>query len=149
MSSLETTMTLHGGCHCETVKIEFIAHGTIFSMPPRACDCSFCQKQGAAYLSDANGALAIVCNKPEDLVFYRQGSENARFLMCAHCGILVAVTFSRDATVYGAVNALCLDTFAQFPAPEPSSPQLLSAEEKISRWTTLWMADVSFVYAES
>ncbi|MGH8049414.1 MAG: GFA family protein [Arenimonas sp.] len=147
MPGLETMISLQGGCHCEAVKIEFSTANPVSSTHPRACDCSFCQKHGAAYLSDSHGALLIACNSSEDLLSYRQGSENAQFLMCVHCGVLVAVIFHQDAIVYGAVNAKCLDRFAEFSATETSSPQLLDATDKVSRWTKLWVTNVSFAYA--
>lgn len=146
MPALETIISLRGGCHCKAVKIEFSTGNPVSSTHPRACDCSFCQKHGAAYLSDSNGALLIFCKSPEDLLSYRQGSENAQFLMCAHCGILVAVVFSQDSIIYGAVNASCLDRFAEFASPETSSPQVLDATDKVSRWTRLWIPRVTFAY---
>jgi hypothetical protein len=73
---------------------------------------------------------------------YRQGSNAAQFLICSHCGVLVAVIFEHHSRLYGAVNAGCLDGHTGLGSPAPASPQTLSPEEKISRWLKLWIPDV-------
>jgi hypothetical protein len=139
-------ISLHGSCHCNAVKITFATCQLPMSIHPRACDCSFCRKHAAAYVSDPRGSLLIECESRESLLNYRQGSGNADFLMCAHCGVLVAVTFNGDTITYGAVNSACLDRFAEFADAFSSSPQLLSTENKVSRWTEFWVPDVRFSY---
>lgn len=111
-------------------------------MVPRACDCSFCQKHGAAYVSDPAGRLSIVADPADALREYRQGSNTARFLVCGHCGVLVAVVFEHRSRLYGAVNANCLDGPTGFAVPVPASPQALSPDEKMARWLAVWVPDV-------
>lgn len=41
---------------------------------PRACDCDFCRKHGAAYISDPQGAVRIQVKDAQQLGRYRQGS---------------------------------------------------------------------------
>jgi hypothetical protein len=149
MSNLETIILLHGGCHCGVVKIKFMTRNPILSASPRACDCSFCQKHGAAYTSDPCGTLTIACNGPDDLLRYQQGSKHTQFLMCAHCGVLLAATYNSGSIIYGAVNVLCLDRFNDFSTSERSSPQQLSTTDKISRWTKLWVPNVTIAYASA
>ena len=40
---------------------------------PRACDCDFCSKHGAAYVSDPKGALRIRLKEEGQTSRYRQG----------------------------------------------------------------------------
>lgn len=139
--------TFHGACHCGGVEVAFTTHAPPAGLAPRACDCSFCRKHGAAYVSDPAGRLRITVTQPDALREYRQGSRTARFQLCAHCGVLVAVLFEHAGKTYGAVNVGCLDEPALFPAPVAASPQRLGAAEKVSRWLQVWVPDVQVVGA--
>lgn len=101
-------------------------------MTPRACDCSFCTRHGASYVSDPTGQLELEWKEPP--VRYRQGDERADFLICGRCGVLLAVTYES----IGAVNARCLDEYASFKAAQVVSPQKLGPQEKLARWQANW-----------
>jgi hypothetical protein len=145
MTLAQQSTTLRGGCHCGSIRVEFTTVRDLADTNPRACDCSFCQKHGAAYISDPSGVLRVVTAKPNALHSYRQGSEVARFQMCGQCGVLVAVTFEHKGSTYGAVNVGCLDEPGLLGACVPASPQLLSPQEKVSRWLQVWVPDVQLV----
>lgn len=135
-------MTLQGSCHCGRLRLEFTTEQEPASIVPRACDCAFCQKHGAAYISDPAGQLSVSESDSDALREYRQGSNTARFLVCGHCGVLVAVVFEHDSRIYGAANARCLDGQTGLGSSVPASPQTLSQEEKVSRWLKVWVPDV-------
>lgn len=143
----DQTTTMRGGCHCGQITLEFSTIKNPADIHPRSCDCSFCQKHGAAYISDPNGTLSITRSHADALQEYRQGSSVAQFLMCRECGVLVAVVFAHDARLYGAVNAGCLDGKTGLADALSASPQLLSPEEKVSRWLTLWVPNVALITA--
>lgn len=130
--------TLRGGCHCGRVEVHFDTGLEPATLHPRACDCSFCRKHGAAWVSDAAGCLRVTAGESASLHEYRQGSGQARFLLCGHCGVLVAVACdTTDGRLLGAVNAGCLE-HVTLGDPEVASPQRLAADEKIARWRRLW-----------
>jgi hypothetical protein len=131
------THALVGGCHCGRVRVALKTARTAEELVPRACDCSFCRKHGAAWLSDPFGTLKVDAQETRGFHMYRQGSETADMLMCVRCGVLVAVVFEHDDGVFGAINAACLEGIA-LPASVAVSPQRLSAAEKIERWRALW-----------
>ena len=133
---------LRGGCHCGRLAVEFRTSQDRATIIPRSCDCSFCSKHGAAYISDPAGSLYVSHSEPDALREYLQGSNAARFLMCRHCGVLVAVIFRHASGIYGAVNAGCLDEQTGLGQPVPASPQTLGAEEKVARWLKLWIPHV-------
>jgi hypothetical protein len=54
---------------------------------------------------------------------------------------LVGVFYRSDKQLYGTVNAKVLG--AEFAAPRPASPKLLSAQDKVQRWQELWFPSVS------
>ena len=142
----ETTL-FHGSCHCGRLNLEFSTRLHATDLRPRACDCSFCRKHGAAYISDPRGALSIRGIDADGRREYRQGSENARFQLCAYCGVLVAVVFEHEGRLYGAANARCLDGDPEFGESVPASPQRLSPEEKIARWLQAWVPNVTVTSA--
>ena len=126
---------LLGGCHCGDVTVSFASTLDPAATAPRACDCSFCRKHGAGWVSDPGGELAIA-TQDASLVRYRQVSNTADFLLCAHCGVLVAVVLEESGSRFGAVNAGCLDS--QFAVARCASPQQLARDEKVERWRRLW-----------
>ena len=142
-------MSVHGhrgGCHCGRLAFEVRLTQPPSAFVPRACDCSFCRKHGAAWLSDPQGVLALrLRGEP---VRYRQGSDQAEFVACAHCAVLVAVVSEVDGRMYAAINARTLDGPDTPAAAQPASPQSLAAEQKVERWSRLWFADVRLDYVD-
>ena len=133
---------MHGSCHCGELRLSFTTAKSASDFQPRACDCSFCVKHGAAYISDPNGSLSIVQRHAGSIREYRQGSDTARFLSCKDCGVFLAVVFDHASGTYGAVNTRCLDDATGFGETLSASPQQLSRDEKISRWLALWVPHV-------
>lgn len=134
----EALALLRGGCHCGNLTLSLATAQETGTIHPRACDCAFCVKHGAGWLSDPAGLLSIDVRDRALLSEYRQGSGSARFLLCRDCGVLVAVLHEGDGGLRGAVNARCLDAAAQFGEAVTVSPQKLSREDKIARWSQLW-----------
>jgi hypothetical protein len=133
---------LKGGCHCGKVRVELATSLHPADLHPRACDCSFCTKHGAAYVSDPHGKLRVIGG--ETLGEYRQGSGTAKMLLCRGCGVLVAAILEEDGRRYGTVNAQCIEGVA-FGAAQTVSPQALVVDDKKARWTRLWTPDVELV----
>lgn len=148
MPTTEYMTTLRGSCHCGRLHIEFFTDQDAANIVPRACDCSFCQKHGAAYISDPAGRMSIAEREANAMREYRQGSGAARFLLCGHCGVLAAVVFEHEARLYGVANAGCLDGPTGLADSVPASPQTLGPQEKVSRWVTLWVPDVVLATSE-
>lgn len=134
--------TMHGSSHCGQLKITFSTSKNPADIHPRACDCSFCSKHGAAYISDPGGKLLIERSHADAICEYRQGSNAARLLLCRACGVLVGVVYHHSSGLYGAINTRCLDGETGLGEASPASPQLLSADEKVSRWLSLWVPNV-------
>lgn len=133
---------LSGSCHCGNLRMELGLPAAPQTYSPRACDCAFCSKHGAAYLSDPGGRLHIRVGDERQLRRYRQGSGIADCLVCANCGVLVAIAYRSEGRLYATVNARAIDAGVVFAESQPVSPKLLSAGEKPGRWENLWFADV-------
>jgi len=134
---------VNGGCHCGNILVEIKLLRPPETYIPRACDCEFCTKHGAAYVSDAKGSLVVRIKDESEARMYRQGSGQAEFLLCRNCGVLVGVFYRSEGRLYGTVNAKVLG--AEFAAPRPASPKQLSDEDKVQRWQELWFPGVSII----
>jgi len=128
-----------GGCHCGAVRWHFDTGQALAAFTPRACDCDYCTRHGAAWVSDPAGRLRIRAGTGK-LQRYRQGSGQAEFLSCRDCGVLVAVVMhDSDGRLLGAANRNAFDERADFGEQAVVSPQQLAAEAKLARWARLWM----------
>lgn len=135
--------TLRGGCHCGNIRVELQLTRAPGSYQPRACDCGFCLKHGAAYISDPHGSLRLTIREEREATRYAQGSGQAQLLLCSTCGVLVSPLFEDGGRLYAAVNVNALEDAAAFGASQPVSPQTLSAGDKAQRWKELWFSDVA------
>lgn len=139
-----------GGCHCGNITLRVQLTRASQEIRPRACDCSYCTRLGAAYVSDPAGSLAIAVADAALLGRYRQGSGVAQFLCCRRCGVMVAVVLAeaapdpaRGERLFATVNWRVLDSAADFAEALSVSPRSLSAEEKQTRWRKVWFDHVS------
>lgn len=129
---------LRGGCHCGNITLTLATSQEPATVHPRACDCAFCLKHGAGWVSDPEGHLSLHVRDADLLSEYRQGSGSACFLLCRDCGVLVAVVHDDGRGLRGATNARGLDAAASFGEPVGVSPQQLSRDAKVARWSQLW-----------
>lgn len=128
-----------GGCHCGNLRWRFETARTLGEFAPRACDCDFCSRHRAAWVSDSQGMLRLEVHHATGLQRYRQGSSQAEFMVCRVCGVLVAVVArSEDGRLLGAVNRNAFDQCDGFAEATAVSPRLLPADAKLDRWTHLW-----------
>ena len=132
-------ITHEGGCHCGNLRWRFETPRTPGEFAPRACDCDFCSRHRAAWVSDSQGMLRVEVHHAAGLQRYRQGSQQAGFLICRDCGVLVAVVArSSDGRLLGAVNRYAFDRRDGFAEETTVSPRMLAADAKLDRWTHLW-----------
>jgi hypothetical protein len=134
-----------GGCHCGNIVAEMELSTAPDKCHPRACDCDFCRKHGAAYVSDPKGSLILRIKDARESGAYRQGSGQAEFLLCRTCGVLVAVVVRCDGRVHATVNVKALAGAATFADERTVSPQKLSADEKLNRWQDVWFSSVEIL----
>ena len=137
---------LVGGCHCSNITVSVELPRDPSSYGPRACDCEFCRRHGATWVSDPHGSLLIHIREARDAGRYAQGDGIAEMLLCRNCGVLVAALW-QGPQLLAVVNTSALEARTSFAAAQPASPKSLSAEAKMSRWQKIWFADVMLVTA--
>ena len=131
-----------GGCHCGNIGLEIKVTNEPDSFNPRACDCDFCTKHGASYISDNNGELTIHLLNASQLNKYRHGNKIADFLICQICGVLVCACYEDRGHLYATVNSKAIAQNNHFGIETVVSPKLLSSEEKTQRWKDVWFSKV-------
>ena len=144
-------MTTHkstGGCHCGNITFEMELNQDPRSYNPRACDCEFCRKHGAAYLSDKNGSLIVFIENEDNLSKYQQGSGIADFVICKKCGVLVGIYYRDNDKLYAAINSKAVDINTIFGEEKEVSPKKITDLEKIQRWRDIWFCNVKIKSAE-
>jgi hypothetical protein len=134
---------LRGGCHCGSIRAELELTRSPDSFHPRACDCDFCRKHAAAWVSDPEGSARIRISHERRALTYRQGSGQAELLLCGHCGILVAALYRSAERLYAAINARIFHGAAAFGSEQPVSPKTLSERQKAERWQDIWFSNVT------
>lgn len=113
------------------------------SYHPRACDCDFCRKHAAAYVSDPQGSLGIRVQDARCLGNYRQGSGVAECIFCAKCGVLIGALYRSEGRIWGAINAKIVESPTSFGAEQRVSPKSLSHDQKEKRWQDIWFSNVT------
>jgi hypothetical protein len=134
---------LNGGCHCGSIRVELELSRSPESFHPRACDCEFCRKHTAAWISDREGSVRIHIAPDGHALIYRQGSGQAELVLCRHCGVLVAALYRNGGRLHAAINARSIDGAVAFGSEQPVSPQTLSSRQKAERWQDIWFSNVT------
>jgi hypothetical protein len=138
-----------GGCHCGNIRLELELMRPPGTYNPRACDCDFCTKHCAAYVSDPQGSLVVRIRDEQQTSRYHQGSGMADCLLCRHCGVLAGAFYKSDGRLYASINVKALDGRAAFGPEQTVSPKILSGSDKVKRWQDIWFPDVRMVIAEA
>lgn len=130
-----------GNCHCGNIQVTLQLSDTPQNYSPRTCDCDFCLKHAASYISDSNGSIVFEVNHKDQLGKYRQGSNSADFLFCKTCGILAGVVYEDGDQKFSAINSRILEPL-KFKPEVFVSPKKLKADEKTNRWKQVWFSQV-------
>jgi hypothetical protein len=132
-----------GGCHCGNITLQVGLTTPTGSYRPRRCDCDFCTKHMAAFISDPKGTLSIQIKDEHARGRYFQGSNQAELLFCRNCGVFIGALYPANGRLLGTVNARVLEAPAKFGPDEVVSPKQLAPTAKAQRWQALWFPDVS------
>jgi hypothetical protein len=132
-----------GGCHCGNIRMQMQLAREPAAYRPRACDCDFCRKHDAAYVSEPQGTLHLQIAEESAAGRYRQGSGQAEFLLCKRCGVLVAVLFRGEGQLHATVNSRAVDAGVTFGPEQSVSPQKLAPADKAQRWQEIWFRTVT------
>ncbi len=123
-----------GSCHCGAINVCF---ETAADLVTRECLCSYCQRQGARYTSDANGHIDLSFTE-DGVLRYRFGTAQADFLSCRTCGVYVGAVAALGEDHLMVLNINSLENHDQFPEPQPHDYDGEAADARAGRWQERW-----------
>lgn len=133
---------LRGGCHCGSIAYSFETDRDTASLIPRACQCTFCTKHGAAYISDPKGRFTLNLVNRDEVSYYRFGQKTADLVICRRCGVLTNALSETDGSLQAVVNMRSLiDWKFDGPAIETDTDDE-SPEERSGRRAQSWIGSV-------
>ena len=92
-------MTVYkGACHCGEVTVELETDTDPTDIEVRECQCSFCRAHGAVSVSDPNGRIRYIEQKPGAIVRYQFGTKSCDFLICRKWGVYLGAVMDGDGT---------------------------------------------------
>lgn len=128
-------MLYRGSCNCNRWQVEVSVTQPLGGLNPRVCDCSYCENNPSAILSDPTMVVKFVGG---EVAINQNGDQLASFYYCSCCGDLLAVGRSLNGQLRGAVNSSLLRNANQLGNAIQIQPRLLSVDEKLDRWGKLW-----------
>ncbi len=131
-----------GRCHCGNIRYRFTTRHGLHELPLRRCNCTFCRKHGAVYISDPSGELAIEVKDPDALRKYRFSSEIVDFLICGNCGVMTTAVATIDESIYAVVVANSMDEL-MVRSPEEKKFEGESVQDGMARRKRHWIGKVT------
>lgn len=133
------TETRHAGaCHCAAVLVTFTTRTAADALQVRACQCSFCRRQGAMTVSDPAGSVVIEAAQGR-LNHYQFATRTASSLVCTSCGTYIAAFIEDGTKAWTAINVrgLQLEAFTG-RTPQPMVYDQETAAERTARRKLKW-----------
>jgi hypothetical protein len=136
------TQTLNGSCHCGAVHVQLDPGKPVAELALRACQCSFCRRQGSRTTSDPGSRLHITA-APGSLMRYRFGRRAVDFLICRECAVYVAAMIEDEGQAYATLNVVGTD----LPGFADREPERLdyhdeTDEQRLARRKAKWTPTV-------
>ncbi len=133
-----------GRCHCGNIEYTFFSPIPKIELPIRTCDCSFCTRQGACYISHPKGRLQVQIKDQTQVKPYRFGTDTADAMLCTICGVYPLIAAELDGQTYAVLNANSINGLHIDHATIPPALHLenFSVEERIERWKKFWIGQV-------
>ena len=113
----------NGGCHCKNVSVIIKTAKSLNEYEPRACDCDFCTKHGAAFISDNKGELTFKIQDYDYISHYNQGDRIINLIVCKKCGVFTGGFYKQKDKILATLNSIILDGRASLKPAVPASPK--------------------------
>ncbi len=137
---MNKTQSYKGGCHCDSIQIEYISSIAPSVTEIRECQCSFCRKHGTKAIADPTGLLVIRIVEAKSVSGYSFGLQTAQYLVCSKCGVYVAaITNDKDEprgiAILNSLNESALFTSPAVPADYSAENRFYRQALRRQNWT--------------
>ena len=130
-----------GGCSCKNIVISLFLDSELSQYTPRACQCSYCKKKNAAYISFPDWKLEVKIKNSVHINKFRFSTRTADFVSCKICDELIYVVSKIGNKNYSVVNITAFKN-VQFPDPVKTDFDSELQSERIIRRKSNWISDV-------
>jgi hypothetical protein len=128
-----------GSCHCGAIGFDYRTAKPVGEWPVRACQCSFCLRQGASYTSDPAGSVRFVHEVAGAVSRYRFGQKTADFLFCGRCGGYLGAVTEEGGQALMVLNLRAFDPQPEgLPAGQPMSYEGETKGDRDTRRAARW-----------
>ena len=134
-----------GACHCGNIEVRLSTTFPRGAFVPRQCQCTFCRKHSAEYISDPQGRLEVLIKSESSLSRYHFETSTALFLICRDCGAVPAVTSEINGRLFALVNRNCLDTTEEFAEVVKTDFSAENVDARLARRSKAWISEVRIV----
>ena len=130
-----------GGCSCKNIVISLFLDSELSQHIPRACQCSYCKKINAAYISFSNWKLEVRIKNSGHINKFRFSTRTADFVSCKICDELIYVVSKIGNKNYSVVNITAFKNI-QFSDPIKTNFDSEVQSERMIRRKLNWISNV-------
>jgi hypothetical protein len=130
--------TYQGSCHCGAIRATLLATKPAPELQVRACQCSFCLRQGAKTVSDPAGRAIFEIERAL-LGNYQFATRTGISLICTRCGTYAGALLEDADKTWSVLNVRGLGIAAwQGRSAEPMVYDAETPAERIARRKAKW-----------
>ena len=130
-----------GGCSCKNIVISLFLDSELSQHTPRACQCSYCKKKNAAYISFSDWRMEVKIKNSDQINKFRFSTRTADFVSCKICDELIYVVSKIGNINYSVVNITAFKNI-KFPGPEECDFDSEIQSERLIRRELNWISNV-------
>lgn len=135
---------IKGQCHCGNLSCSLVVPDHIAHLTLYACACSFCRLHACTWLGNPADSLSFNAEDPAEVGWYATGALHPNYLLCRHCGVVIATVSNLGDGWYGIINA---EAAVLPPLPQdllPFRPEPLTDAQRLAMRRQRWVKHVQF-----
>jgi hypothetical protein len=137
-----------GQCHCGNISVIFQSDKDTKDFVPRICECTFCTKHGARWISDPAGTVIVTIKDDTRVSKYAFGHETAEFITCSRCGVTLLAVSEIEGNRHAVLNVNVLDDQGSFTGTESAFDYDAESElSRLDRRKKNWIGRVELIRA--
>ena len=137
-----------GQCHCGNISVVFQSDKDAKDFVPRICECTFCTKHSARWISDSAGKIDVTIKDASQVSRYAFGHKTAEFITCSTCGVTLLAVSKIEGNYHAVLNVNVLDDQGSFTGTESAFDYDAESElSRLDRRKKNWIGRVELIEA--